>query len=376
MIKQKTLHIISFDNPFPPVYGGVIDVFYKIKALHELGIDIYLHCFVSDMPKQFPELEAITKKVYFYKTLANPFLIFDKNPLSVATRNNALLLANLEKTAAPILFEGLKTTYLVNAGRLENHTKVLRLHNIEHNYFRGISKSEKSIFRKFIFGLEGMKYRKYEKVIREFDTVITLSHFENQYVTENFKESVYIPVFHGNEVVSALSSFGKYALYHGDLRMSDNKRAVDFLIEVFKKIPDYNLVIASGCGAGYVEKQIKGSSNISYISIKNKDHLQQLLEDAHINVMLSFQQSGTKLKLINSLYKSRFCIINRNIVDDADIQNLCQIAETESEFIELVNQLKSRPYVDLENKTTVLNRILNDHTNARSIENIIFKENG
>ncbi|RTY92345.1 hypothetical protein [Flavobacterium sp. GT3R68] len=376
MTKQKTLHIISFDNPFPPVYGGVIDVFYKVKALHELGVEIYLHCFVSNIPKQFPELEAITTKVYFYKTLVNPFLIFDKKPLSVATRNNEQLLANLKKSAAPILFEGLKTSYLVNADQLENHTKVLRLHNIEHNYFGGISNSEKSLFRKFIFGLEGRKYRKYEKVMRKFDTIITLSHFENDYVMQNFKESFYIPVFHGNETVSELSPFGNYALYHGDLRMSDNKRAVDFLIKVFKKIPDYNLVIASGCGDGYVEKQIRQAPNVSYISIKNQDHLHKLLVDAHMNVMLSFQQSGTKLKLINSLYKSRFCIINANIVDDKDVQNLCHIAETESEFIDLINQLKNQPYLDLENKINVLNRILNDQTNAKSIANIIFQENG
>jgi len=32
-----SLHIISFNIPYPPDYGGVMDVFYKIKALHDLG---------------------------------------------------------------------------------------------------------------------------------------------------------------------------------------------------------------------------------------------------------------------------------------------------------------------------------------------------
>lgn len=373
MTKPKTLHIISFDNPFPPVYGGVIDVFYKIKALHELGIEIHLHCFVSEVPHQFTELEAITRKVYFYKTSVNPFLIFAKAPLSVARRNNKLLLKNLEKTNAPVFFESLKTTYLVDADTLPNHHKILRLHNVEHNYFEGISKSEKSLFHKIIFGLEAKKYKNYEKVIRKFETVITLSHFEHQYINDRFKECVYVPVFHGNESVSELSPFGKYAFYHGDLRMSDNKRAAAFLIEVFKKIPDYNLVIASGCGAAFVEKRILGFSNISYVPIQNQHHLDQLLEEAHINVMLSFQQSGTKLKLINSLYKSRFCIINANIVDDVNIQSLCKIAETESEFINQVNRLKDQPYLDFENRNKILKRILNDHVNARLIEEVIFK---
>jgi len=41
----KKLHIVSFDVPYPANYGGVIDVFYKLKALHSLGIEIYFHVF-------------------------------------------------------------------------------------------------------------------------------------------------------------------------------------------------------------------------------------------------------------------------------------------------------------------------------------------
>jgi len=32
------IHIISFDIPFPANYGGVIDVFYKAKALTDSGV--------------------------------------------------------------------------------------------------------------------------------------------------------------------------------------------------------------------------------------------------------------------------------------------------------------------------------------------------
>ncbi|MGB4283887.1 MAG: hypothetical protein WBJ48_04150, partial [Bacteroidales bacterium] len=42
---NKTLHLISFDMPYPPNYGGIIDVFYKIRALHRVGVNIILHVF-------------------------------------------------------------------------------------------------------------------------------------------------------------------------------------------------------------------------------------------------------------------------------------------------------------------------------------------
>ena len=71
---NNKLHIVSFDVPFPPNYGGIIDVFYKIKALSELGVEIYLHAFEYKTGKS-EELEKICKKVYYYprKTSYNKF---------------------------------------------------------------------------------------------------------------------------------------------------------------------------------------------------------------------------------------------------------------------------------------------------------------
>ena len=42
---NSELNIVSFDVPYPPDYGGAIDIYYKIATLNNLGIKIYLHCF-------------------------------------------------------------------------------------------------------------------------------------------------------------------------------------------------------------------------------------------------------------------------------------------------------------------------------------------
>ena len=41
----REIHIVCFDVPHPPDYGGVIDIYYKVKSLHELGIKVHLHCY-------------------------------------------------------------------------------------------------------------------------------------------------------------------------------------------------------------------------------------------------------------------------------------------------------------------------------------------
>lgn len=46
MPESKTiLHIVSFHIPIPQNYGGVIDIYYKVKALHDIGVKVILHCF-------------------------------------------------------------------------------------------------------------------------------------------------------------------------------------------------------------------------------------------------------------------------------------------------------------------------------------------
>jgi hypothetical protein len=368
-MQNRPLHIISFDNPFPPDYGGVIDVFFKIRALHKSGHDIYLHCFVEDRDQIAQELRSITKKIWFYKKNRNPFFMFSKIPFAVKSRFDSNLVANINSIDAPILFEGLQATMLLNKVDLGDRKLLLRLHNIESAYFSGTAKSEKNWFRKFLYFSEAVKYRKYEKIISRFDAVFALSVLEHEWVQAFSGNSVYVPVFHGNEPIADLSDFGYFSLYHGDLRLADNRKSAEFLINAFKNTGS-KFVVASGKGEFFINSRIKNASNIEFIKIKNQSELDNLLQKAHINVLVSFQQSGTKLKLVNSLFKSRFCLINRNIVDDPKIMDLCETAETEADFINKIRLLSQTPFHP-GNRKSVLDEILDDTKNARKISEFL-----
>jgi hypothetical protein len=368
---EKSLHIVSFDIPFPPKYGGAIEVFYKIKALHDNGYKIYLHCFVNSIPTENPELKSLVSGLYFYKNTYNPLYFFSKIPFSVISRNDKSLLKNLQKNDAPILFEGLKTAYLSHEKSLKNRIKILRLHNLEQDYFLGIAKSENNWIKKILYFLESKKYQIHEKKLKTFDRILALSKFENDYTNLKFGNSSYIPVFHGNETVELLEGFGKYALYHGDLRTSDNRKVAKYLIGVFKEIKDYKLVIASGSYENFIRKNIKDTSNIEFVYLEGFEKLKELLKNAHINIILSFQKSGTKLKLVNSLFRSRFCIINENIIDDEIVSDFCVSIASKEELILKINNLKTQPYTDSKNKKAVLEKYLNDKVNAQKIIEIL-----
>jgi hypothetical protein len=229
VMQTKTLHIISFENPFPPDFGGVIDVFYKIKALHAIGYTIHLHCFYENRDVVSPELKAITESVYLYKKNKNPFFLFSEFPFPVVCRFRTELIQNLDKVKAPIFFEGLHTTMILHKVALPN-SKYLRLHNIESNFYAGMSRNETNYFKKIAYHFAAKKYINYEKTISNFDHVFTLSCHENTVIKTKSEKVSYVPVFHGNVEVKMLSEFGEFALYHGDLRLADNKNAAKFLI--------------------------------------------------------------------------------------------------------------------------------------------------
>jgi len=370
-MQTNTLHIISLDNPFPPVYGGIIDIFYKIKALRSLGYKIHLHCFVNTIPIENTELELLVEQIYYYKNKKTILNFLSLKPFSVNSRFDKKLTLNLKKINAPVLFESLKVASIVDADILEK--KILRMHNIEHDYFFGIAKSESNWAMKFMYYLEGVKYQIFESQIRKFDEVITLSVKENNYVTEKIKTSNYIPLFHGNLTVKDLSEFGRYAVYSGDMRTSDNRKAVRFLIDIFNEMKNYQLVIAVSDNFDFVEKLIDKSEYITLVKLKNYNHLQEILADAHINVMVSFQESGTKLKLVNALFNSRHCLINKNMVDDDRILDICTLASEKEGFITALQQLKNTPYKDFQTRKKVLDEVFDDKKNAQKLASLIFK---
>ena len=345
------LHIVSFDVPYPPNYGGVIDVFYKIKALHKLGVKIHLHTFTYGRGNP-DELKQYCEEISYYKR--GSFInLFSRKPYIVKTRKSSLLTQNLLKDDYPILFEGIHTTYPLINTQFKNRIILVRTHNIEHDYYVGLSKSEKNIFKKLFFNIEAKKLKYYEKIIHKVNYILTISPSEHNYFVNKFGSKCnYIPVFHKEETIAQLSEKGDYALYHGDLRVADNIKATQYLIDIFKDL-DYPLIIASSFVNKSLLEAIKHYKNIKFIVLdySKKNQLDNLFHKAHINVLPTFQATGIKLKLIHALFSSRFCVVTPEMVTETGLETLCKIGETKAVFktkvIEYINTNYSAEYLAL-----------------------------
>ncbi|APY10093.1 hypothetical protein BWZ22_02070 [Seonamhaeicola sp. S2-3] len=364
---NKAIQIVSFNNPYPPDFGGVIDVFYKIKALNELGIKVYLHFYYHDR-SDLLGLEPYCEKIFIYKKDNSILKHLSFLPFSVSSRYSQDLIENLVSIKAPILFESIRTTSILKKVKLKQKIAI-RCHNIEHKYSWGLFRSEQNIIKKIAFLIESLKFKQYENILSKADYIFTISNHEYKYFASHYnkKKVINLPVFQENVNVLSKNGYGAYALYHGDLAVSDNIKSALFIIDVFKDL-DEKLIIASSRKPFKVLKEIKKYDNISFQFISKKEQLDTLIINAHINTLYSFQQSGTKLKVFNALFKGRYCIINDNMVDDPNILDICEVINNKKDYQTAVKMLFKQEFILNEKRRHVLSQY-----NTNIIANILIK---
>ncbi len=367
-----SLHIISFDVPYPPDYGGVIDIFYKIKKLHEKKIDIYLHCFIYGRNRR-TELEQYCKKVYYYPRILALKYFFSTKPFIVKSRCNTLLLSNLEQDNFPILFEGLHSTFFLKHKNLKQRLKIVRMHNIEHKYYFSLSKYEKSPSKWFYFITEAIKLKFYERILHKADYILSISQKEQEYFEKKYKNSIYIPAFHQNEELKSQVGIGKYILYHGNLSVKENENALFFLIDkVFSKI-DFEVVVAGKNAGQKLQEKIKKVNNIKLFNNPKSEKMAELIKNAQISVLFTLQTTGLKLKLINSLFESRFCIANDKMLFGTKLDKICIVANSPQDIINEIESFIDKRFslVEIEMRKEILLREYSNENNVTEILNLL-----
>lgn len=341
------LHIVSFDIPYPANYGGVIDVFYKLKTLHQLGAKITLHCFQYGNRNQAKELGKYCEKVHYYpRQIGLQFFFHNlQYPYIVFSRQSGELLLNLQKDNAPILFEGLHTCYYLDHPKLKHRKKWVRMHNIEWEYYQALAQSESKFLKKTYFKIESHLLKRFEVKLQYAQAIFAISPNDCNYLKKRFENVHYLPAFHSNEKLQIKIGKASYALYHGNLSVNENHQAAMFLVkEVFSEL-NYPLLIA---GNKPKQELIEAVQNFSHIQLEispSDDRLLQLIREAHIHALPTFQATGIKLKLLNVLYNGRFCLVNSPMVENTGLQSLCIVADSASAFQKKIEGLREQVFL-------------------------------
>jgi Glycosyl transferases group 1 len=381
-LTNNKLHIVAFDIPFPADYGGVMDIFYKVKSLHQLGVKITLHC--SQYRERTPQNELLKycEAVHYYPRDTTPLSMASLKPYIVTSRGHKNLLKNLQADTHPILFEGLHSCAFIDHDSFRNRLKILRMHNVEWEYYRNLKDLEHNTFLKFYYRLESYKLKLFErKILQHPQIILTISPDDTVYF-EQLVEQIdldknirvqYIPPFHPNESVESRAGRGEGVLFHGKLSVPDNEQVALYLIKkVFSK-KDIPLSIA---GKDPSEKLIEASKyheNVTIEANPSEKKMNEMIQNAQINVVLSLQKSGMKLKLLNALFRGRFCIVNNKIIDNTGLEPLCYVKNVSKDIAATVESLMNVQFSQkqIEDRKVFLEKSFSNKKNAQKIAKIL-----
>ena len=375
---EKHLHIICFTVPYPVDYGGVVDLFWKLPFLQKNGIKIHLHCFDYGRGKQ-EILHQYCVEVNYYNRSNSIFNLFSLKPFIVETRKNKLLEERLLQDDYPILCEGVHSTAILSNQQFTNRKIIVRLHNVEHEYYHHLQKSTTNIFKKLFFYRERILLKKYENALStSHHLLLSVTELDAEKFRTIFKcNSVeYLPLFLPNNwVVNAITGKGAYCLYNGDLSVVANQKAALWLIEkVVLALPNIKFIIAGKNPSAPLSNFKNLISNLKIIANPNEAIMNQLIQDAHIHILPSNSSSGIKLKLLNALFNGRFCIANNDTISGSGLNELCSIANTPKEFITGIENLIDQDF-NAEMKTQrkqILTKKFNNQMNVELLINFIY----
>jgi hypothetical protein len=373
---DKHLHIVSFDIPYPPNYGGVIDVFYKLKALHRKGIKIILHSFEYPGRERSEKLLEYCTAIHYYPRLVGFGSALSTKPYIVASRKSNNLLENLCKDKHPILFEGLHSCYYLDHPALDGRFKIYRESNIEHQYYFNLFKVDKNIFNKLYYFVASIKLMAYQKVLKHADLMLAVSRDDTEYLSNHFPENAvgYLPSFHANEAVVCHPGRGDYALYNGNIEVPENAHAVKYLIkEVFNDI-SIPLVVAGMNPPEYILKLAEQHDNVKIVANPDDAEMFELIRNAHTNILVTFQATGLKLKLLNTLYMGKFCLVNDKMLNGTGLDELCVIANSSREFKQKLKSLFKKDFTapEIELRKKILSLQYSNDRNADTLIKLVY----
>ena len=364
---ENHLHIIAFDVPYPANYGGVIDVFYRVKALSEAGVKVHLHCFEYGRGEQ--EILNRCHEVKYYKRDTSFGKQLSFTPFIVNSRKSEALVLDLLKDDYPILCEGLHTTAVLWDKRLRNRKVFVRAHNVEHDYYNGLAEVERCGWKRLFYHVEAWKLRRYEPVLKNAAGIFAISQKDADYFKQFYNNVTLVPGFSATDSVCSETGRGEYVLYHGNLSVRENEDAAKWLIEnVFAEL-DLHCIVSGLNPSDKLKKLVDTYTNVTLMANPDDAEMIDLLRQAQVNILVTNQPTGLKLKLLNALYNGRFCLVNSDMVKGTSLDTLCVVADEPKQMIAEIKRLMEEDFTedDIEKRDAQMQQLYDNEANALKI---------
>ncbi|TNE54051.1 MAG: hypothetical protein EP338_09175 [Bacteroidetes bacterium] len=314
------LHVVVFDVPVPPDYGGVIDVYYRLRALRKQGVSMVLHVFEYGRGRD-GNYEEIADEVYFYQRQKSWFDQLSILPFIVKSRWNNLLFKRLLSEDAPILLEGHHACACLLDRRFRNRSIFVRIHNVEHHYYEALAQKSKGL-KKLYYRLESWKLRRFDQFLSRASALFCLSKADQDYYKAYHQECHLWELGLDIDLASRVSVEQKdQLLFHGNLSVEENERVALELIDWWSREKvDLPLVLAGKNPSKRIQKELAQVKGVHLVANPSNEELYDLIASSLWNIALTDQATGMKIKLLHILLLSGRCLANDKMISGTDLE--------------------------------------------------------
>jgi len=371
---SKQVHIVCLDTPWPPDYGGAIDMMNRIMMLKKLGIGIHLHYFCYNERGMPNELNQFCESIHVYPRKTGHRGFSFKTPYIISSRLNEDLVANLKKDNHPILLEGIHCTGVLSDLDLQNRKVVVRMHNEESVYYKELAHAERGFFKKMYFFNESRLLKNYSRHLPKECQYACVSDEDIQVLKKNYHlpHVNFLPTFPAWQEVISEEGAGSLCLYHGNLSVPENEKAALWLLEkVFRKVRK-PFVIAGKKPSRRLQKMAHLCQHTCLVADPTESEMNDLVRKAHIHVLPCFNKhiTGIRLKLLHALFEGRHCIVNAPMVEGTGLEPACHVASNADAFASILMQLYHQPFT--EEEIRLRKRLLGDtYNNEKNTRQLI-----
>jgi polysaccharide biosynthesis protein PslH len=307
----KLLYVCN-DFPYPPMHGGLVDMWNRVQALHQLGVQLDVIATVKEEPgaEALKTVKDQVRTLHLVKRKSLFSGLFHWKPVQVKIRSGLNSL-HIGQDYDFLLMQSEFVTEILRNPTIRWRKSIIRVDNDEYVYQMRTAKEERSLARKLYYFQEAFRIKSHTtKSFREADMLWFVSHedltsFRNASGDNNYSRSLFMPTAVDLSKMSRPNLSGKNVLFVGSLWNPLNKAAVEWYIaNVHPGLADvagYSLTIAGSTRGKDCDWLRTITSQFSNINIAlDVDDLTSLYNDSALFVNPMQSGAGVKLKTVEA----------------------------------------------------------------------------
>ena len=344
MIEKNTIHIVCPEAPWPLTSGSRIDMFYRLRYLHEAGITIFLHYFSMSEGSRHPtELNPYCKAIYVYPLEKNGARQW---PDRIRLRSHPALLARLQIDQHPIILEGLSCCGHLHALWSPQRKILVRIQQLQHRYLQEKGTQTKNPVLWLRWYIERKKLLLFKRQLPAQVWYACTNEGQANYYREKLglPHTKVLPVFSPYHKVLSKEGLGSFCLFQGDLSEKETEKILVWLLtKVFSRV-SIPFVIAGQHPSPRIEKLVHLYQHTCLVANPGETEMDDLIQKAQTHVLPSSVSAGTSIRLLHALSQGRHCICNTNALKDTPLKEACYSADSAAGIASLITELHHRPF--------------------------------